>query len=234
MLFNGSDLTEYIKIKSITGRGIINAEVESMDNPKKGARFKKRRVPPRNIGIEANIIAKNRKELRNKIETLNGILSVNEPVPVSFPDEPNRTYYGVPAQTGEGDEFPFMHKGEMTIICPDPNKFGDEQTESIATTKTTVQVSGQANTPWTSKTTFGADADQFILEANNGLYVQLDYSFVTGDVLEIDYKYRRVTLNGDLLMTPISLQTHWMPLNPGYMQMRASHETEISYSERYY
>lgn len=235
MLFNGTNLSSHLKIRSISGRGLAESEVSTLSTSGgNGARFQRKRRPMRILKIEADIRAKNREELRENIDKINGILAVDQPVPITFFDEPDITYFGTPETASENDEYFFKHQGTFTIVCPDPFKYGKEQKITAATTYQTIRVVGTSDTPWTTQTTFGADADQFILEANTGLYVQLDYNFIQGDVLKIDYKYRKVTLNGKLLMTPISLQTNWLPLQPGYMQIRASHETEISYHERYY
>lgn len=166
-------------------------------------------------------------------DSLSSWLITKDWAPLQFDDEPDRTYMALVQNTLEDfEKFVDQRSGTVQFVAKD--ELGDNKSETINTTNTTIQVSGQEKSPWTTQTTFGADADQFILEANTGLYVQLDYNFIQGDLLKIDYKYRKVTLNGKLLMTPISLQTNWLPLQPGYMQMRASHETEISYHERYY
>ncbi|CDQ41513.1 distal tail protein Dit [Virgibacillus salexigens] len=129
MLFNDIDLSPYLRIKKITGRGMTNRELSLLEVPgMSGAHLERINLPPRPLGIEANIKAMNRQELRNKIDELNGILSVSEPVSIIFPDEPNVVYYGIPEQAGEDDEFPFMHQGQLTIICPDPYKYEKEKT----------------------------------------------------------------------------------------------------------
>lgn len=145
MLFNGIDLTEYLRIKDISGRGLSPSELDLIDVPgMDGAYFQDKKKPVRPIEIEANIKADNRDELRVKIDKLNGILSVNEPVPISFFDEPNMTYYGIPQETGEDNEFTFMHEGLLTIICPDPYKYAPEK-EGTSGFQNTVTNEGTAD-----------------------------------------------------------------------------------------
>ncbi|WP_167751420.1 distal tail protein Dit [Lentibacillus salicampi] len=178
------------------------------------------------------IVKNDEHALQLKDELSNWLVTENW-APLQFDNEPGRRYTAVVQNTlDDFEKFVDQRSGTVQFVAKD--ELGDKRTETINTTNTTIQVTGQAETPWATQTTFGIDADQFVLEANNGLYVQLDYNFIQGDVLKIDYKYRKVTLNDELLMTPISLQTNWLPLTPGYMQMKASHETEISYSERHY
>lgn len=127
MLFNGIDLSPYLRIKEIHGRGISPSELTLIDVPAMdGAYYSQKRRPPRVIEIEADIRASNREELRTKLDQLNAILDVDQPVPIVFPDEPNMIYYGIPESTGEGNEYTFLHQGQLTIICPDSYKYGDE------------------------------------------------------------------------------------------------------------
>ena len=127
MIFNGIDLSPYLRIKEIHGRGISPSELTLIDVPAMdGAYYSQKRRPPRVIEIEADIRASNREELRTKLDQLNAILDVDQPVPIVFPDEPDMIYYGIPESTGEGNEYTFLHQGQLTIICPDPYKYGDE------------------------------------------------------------------------------------------------------------
>lgn len=125
MIFNGINLTPYLRIKTIHGRGLSPNELTMIEIPgMDGAYFSEKRIPARVLEIEADIRAGNRKDLREKLDQLNGILSVNKPVPITFPDEPNMIYYGIPEATGEDNEYTFLHQGILTIVCPDPFKYG--------------------------------------------------------------------------------------------------------------
>src|SRR5699024_5611353 len=150
-----------------------------------------------------------------------------------FPDEPDRTYYGSPGQSDQGEEYPFLHQGTMTITCPDPDKFGDERTITVSTADYH-EVTGQKSTDWTSRTVFQKDMDSFLILGGNDLNIALNYSFIAGDVLEIDYKHRSVTLNGKDIVTSVNLTTNWIDLPVGNVMLAASHETELTYYERYY
>ncbi|NIK12878.1 distal tail protein Dit [Alkalibacillus almallahensis] len=149
MQFNGIDLTPYLKIKSITGRGMTSYEISSLSvRGMDGAHYERKKRPPRPLNIEADIITNNREELRDKINELNEILSVNEPVPVVFLDEPDITYYGVPESSSEDDELFFKHSGTLTIICYDPDKYGPVKEKGLTEQGTIINVEGtQATKP---------------------------------------------------------------------------------------
>ena len=235
MLFNNVDLSPYLRIKEIKGRGMVTSEIQLYEGLRRnGARFKRKRRPPRTLEIRADIKALNREDLRGKLEELNGILAVPEPVPIVFPDEPNRTYIGIPAASSEDGEVTYLHKGVLNIICPDPDKLGQTKTLNLTTSIQTFSVTGQTETPWTSRTLLTVPQSQFVLENNEGGKVILNYNFVAGDILEIDYDTRDVILNGNDLAVSISLETNWFDLKPGQVQLRASHNTALTYSERFY
>lgn len=145
MNFNGIDLTPYLRIKTISGRGMTGHELTTLAAPgMNGAHFQRKRLPARTLTIEADVRAANREELRNKIDELNGILDVIEPVPIVFPDE-DKTYYGVPESTDQGDEYTFLHQGTLTIICPDPYKYGPETALGLTGQGTVVEIEGTAD-----------------------------------------------------------------------------------------
>jgi phage-related protein len=81
---------------------------------------------------------------------------------------------------------------------------------------------------------FSLPQSQFTLENNQGGKIILNYSFIAGDRLEIDYLERKVTLNGKDLAIAISLDTVWFDLKPGQVQLKASHSTALTYTERFY
>ncbi|RST60235.1 hypothetical protein D5F11_007200 [Siminovitchia terrae] len=113
-------------------------------------------------------------------------------------------------------------------------KMGAEHTLSITTSNQIFTIGGQESTPWTSRTRFTVPQSSFSLETSKGGKVLLNYDFIAGDVLEIDYGKRDVRLNGKDLAVSIAFETVWKELEPGVVQIKASHQTELMYSERYY
>lgn len=235
IIYNGIDLSDLIKVKSIMGRGIANTEVILLDNQKSdGARFKRKRRPPRQINIDVDIKGNGYEEIRDNIEIINGILNVKEPVPIIFKDEPDRVYYGIASMVTESLENIVKNNSAITIICPDPDKLGEEKTLLITTTKQTFNVSGQKETHWKSTTVINSDTNRFEL-VNEGLgKIVLNFNFIDGDVIEIDSKMRKVLVNGEIKQTTINIvETEWFMLNKGNNILVASHNTVIKYNERF-
>lgn len=235
MNFNGVDLTDYLRINQIKGRGMVGRDIEVRDYSRSdGARILTKRRPPRTLEIEATIISEGTEALRSDIEEINGILAVSEPVPIIFPDEPLRTYYGIPELSEESTEFTYFHKGSLSILCPDPDRFGMERNLDVGTTGANQTIRGQKDVTWTSRTVFTVPQSTFTLTGSRGLSLMLNFDFIAGDVLVMEYATRKVTLNGNDLSKAVSMRSVWDTLKLGTNRMQASHATTVTYKERYY
>lgn len=129
--FNDIDLSPYIhKVLSVEGRGLISRNIESGDVPNQvGSYFRRADVKERILRNEIAIKSDSLTELKQKIETLNGILLTDEPVPIRYKDEPERTYHGVSGSIDEDvdNENVGIHKTTIEFFCADPHKYGEEK-----------------------------------------------------------------------------------------------------------
>lgn len=147
MIFNDVDLTPYMDIKSIKGRGVVDRKINAITVPgMDGEHFNSVETPAREIEIEFDIRASDIAELRAKIDELNGILAVDEPVPFVFPDEPDKTYWGTPESSDEGNEYIFAakHQAKIVIRRSDPYKYGPEKTIDFTSDVLQLNVDGTA------------------------------------------------------------------------------------------
>lgn len=235
MIFNGIDLSPYFRVNEIRGRRILSNEITLTDSiTEGGSRFLNKTRPPRTLEVDVTIIAEDSRSLGETITELNGILAVSRPVPIVFPDEPSYTYYGIPEVSNESGEFSYFHQGGLQIICPNPDKIGKSRSIELSTSKVEHIIHGQIDTPWTSRTVFTVPQSSYRLEGSNGLLILLNYDFIAGDVLEVDYTKRKVTLNGEDLSVSVSLSTNWRKLPVGKVSLKSSHKSVITYDERYF
>src|SRR5690606_10226771 len=98
-------------------------------------------------------------------------------------------------------------------------------------------------TQWRTKTTFSAKQTgyelQFNLPGKTALKdickIKLNGNFIQGDILEIDYRKRRVTLNQkDITNQLVILQSNFKELDIGNVEFTSNHKTDVFYHERYY
>lgn len=146
MLYNGIDLTSYFRIKAIRGRGLTNQEISTFTIPGMDGDYVSRVDTPSKI-LEVDVRISNG-DLRGTIDDLNGILATKVPVPIVFPDEPNRTYYGIFEATGEVLEYPHLgiHDAMIIIRRPDPYKYGPETHKDFNGDSTIITNTGTAET----------------------------------------------------------------------------------------
>ncbi|WP_413789135.1 phage distal tail protein [Bacillus velezensis] len=63
--------------------------------------------------------------------------------------------------------------------------------------------------------------------------VKLVFNFIAGDTLLIDFEKRKVTLNGNLIMTALQLESDFFVLPHGSSFLKASHPSTVLFKERY-
>lgn len=169
------------------------------------------------------------------VQSLTSWLITDDWAPLTFDDEPGRTYIAL-LQNNMDDfrKIATLREGTLQFIAIDT--LGNSHDLTITTQFATHDITGQTSTPWKSRTVFTVPKSQFILESDKGLDIILNYNFIAGDVLEIDSDKREIRLNGDDLATALDIRSEWNKgeIEPGQVQLKASHETVLSYSERYY
>lgn len=138
LVFNGIDLEEYFEkkyeqgffmVNDIRGRGILSDEVNKLAVPHRpGSYFLSKRTPERVIEVDFSLKGVSLFELRKRIDELNGLLDTDEPVEISFTDEPELIYYGIKESVEEKLEKSNIHQATISIICPMPYKLGPTKT----------------------------------------------------------------------------------------------------------
>ncbi|MBY0131361.1 phage tail family protein [Bacillus cereus] len=134
LVFNGINLEEYFErkyekgffmINDIRGRGILSDEINELTVPHRpGSYFLSKRTPKRVLEVDFSLKGVSLFELRKRIDELNGLLDTEEPVEISFTDDPGLVYYGIKESVEEKLEKSNIHQATITIICSNPYKSG--------------------------------------------------------------------------------------------------------------
>ncbi|MRD36513.1 phage tail family protein [Bacillus thuringiensis] len=138
LVFNGIDLEKYFEekyeqgffmVNDIRGRGILSDEINELTVPHRpGSYFLDKRTPKRVLEVDFSLKGVSLFELRKRIDELNGLLNTDEPVKITFTDEPDFVYYGIKESVEENLEKSNIHQATITIICPMPFKLGPTRT----------------------------------------------------------------------------------------------------------
>ncbi|MEN2467938.1 distal tail protein Dit, partial [Ornithinibacillus sp. JPR2-1] len=181
---------------SVGGRGILPRRIERYRMPhQSGEREKRYTYDVREIPVQFLLEDKTNKGFRERFNRLNGLL-VGSKKRLEFTDE--RKYFIATLQRGEiPDEETNSIVGKLYFLCTDSAKRGQTKQLPITTEVTSHVITGQTETPWKVRVNFTVPQSRFTLESSNGLYILLNYNFIAGDMLEIDYVGRKVYLNGN-------------------------------------
>lgn len=164
----------------------------------------------------------------------------DEPKRLEFADDPDRLYWAKTTNIEQGDEHP--RGSDATIHFKCDSKYSQERKLTV-TSKLTHNIKGHKSTQWRTKTKFNTNQTGYELAFNSpgktslrGINkIKLNYDFIQGDILEIDYSKRKVTVNRkDITNTLVILQSNFMELPIGEVNFSVSHPTEFYYHERYY
>ncbi|PFS79618.1 distal tail protein Dit [Bacillus cereus] len=143
LVFNGIDLEKYFEenydqgflmVNDIRGRGILSEEINELTVPHRpGSYFLDKRTPKRVLEVDFSLKGVSLFELRKRIDELNGLLNTDEPVKITFTDEPDFVYYGIKESVEENLEKSNIHQATITIICSNPFKLGPTRTVEFQT-----------------------------------------------------------------------------------------------------
>ncbi|QFR56239.1 distal tail protein Dit [Bacillus phage 000TH010] len=240
MMYDGQDLTDYFLVQEVRGRSVYSKEmgkrtIAGVD----GGTVTTENLPARTLEVYAVVFSDGTEtDLRHRIEYLNFLLHRDYDVPITFSDEPDRTYYGRYEFASEGDEKGGFHKVTLNFYCEDPLKHGPEVTVDVATESTPVKNTGLAATNPAIRCVFSTSATEYELQLLNGStvvkFLKVRYGFNTGDTLVIDCHEREVTLNGQDIMPALLMQSDWIQLKPQVnTYLKATQPSTIVFTEKF-
>lgn len=194
-------------------------------------RIRKIDTEPVPISVTLLIDGDSKEDLLNKAEEVAAWLNTEKEAPLIFDDRPNRAHWSLLNGSVDEEEIVSFSRASLEFISL--YKTGASKRINATTTATNHEITGQTETPWTVEVNFKANTNKFELWAGD-IYLQLNYSFIQGDKLIVNYVGREVFLNGKDLRKAVSMSSHFKELRPGTVEIKASVPCTIKYDERYY
>lgn len=211
-----------------------NAERETFVMPgQHGEKLKKSRIGKRRIDITIQIEQDDYESFDKHKHLIYTIFYTEEPFEIIRDIEPDKKLFAL--QEGDYDISNItLNDGEfsLTLTMLDPLIYGQDINLVIGPTYNTFLINVKEKSPWFSQTVFNENATQYILEEAQGGKIIINYDFIPGDILEINSKTRKITLNGNLLNFALSIHSVWFYLK-GQMQLKANHVTTLTYTENF-
>lgn len=162
-----------------------------------------------------------------------------EPKELIFKQIPN-LHYLAEYESMELNERGSFGRGTIYFYLKDAHRYSEER---IIEATGTHDIKGHTSTTWRTRTEFTSKQEGFEFTFNapgktdlkDINKIVINYNFIAGDVLEIDYSKRRITVNGnDISNALVIIQSNYAELPIGIVKFEASHETDVFYHERYY
>lgn len=205
---------------------------DSIELRRGGSKVKSKRFT--NIELPVPIRISSKKRIEELKEEMSDWLIHDKAKKLFFKDTPNRYYLAYYEGMELDEKTPHYATGYIYFYLPDGHRFGERNTIPVTATPTSHTITGQDVTPWTVEVVFTGATDKFELQTNKGLYLLLGYNFIEGDRLTIKYEGREVWLNGEDLRHAVRMKSNYEMLEPGTIEISASHESDLIYDERYY
>src|SRR5690625_535591 len=235
MHFNGIDLNEIFRITDIEGRGPFMQEILRQSISGRGGSYRiDRRIPERQLDVGGRILAKNKEDLREKVNYLNRILYTNDADTIVFCDEPNVTYYGEYAG-GAGWEEKFVRgRGTLPFICYDSYKYSPESRIEL---NENIEIDSPAGVIPIFNIEFTENTNEFsIRHKQTRRHLEVKYDFGVGDKLTLNAVNRRVQINGITRMQTLTWDSAWFELVNGNNVFEITQNVgnvELRYRERW-
>lgn len=146
MWHNDVDYSDYFVVLEVTGRSLSPNEIQAISvSGMDGYYLQGKRKPGVPLKVKVIIREDSPEDLRTCLDELNGMLDTDEPVPIRFSDEPDKTYYGMMSDISEGTEVGGVHIVTITFWRGDPYKYGSERTLLFPTDMVNIQNDGTAD-----------------------------------------------------------------------------------------
>lgn len=172
-----------------------------------------------------------RKSWEDIIEELTGGLYSDEPKRVSFGE--GKYYLAQVVALEIAEEHEYVAKGAVVIVPEINGMLGEEKAEILSEGSSTIIVEGQRDVAWTAEITFERETDYYELSVGK-TKILLNYVFVKGDILTINYGDRSVKIRGRDIAPALDIRSKWALIKRGRNSVNTTEEVKITYDKRYY
>jgi predicted phage tail component-like protein len=230
MIFDGKDITQYVRVKDIRRDLIPPMESEAQDIPgRPGSVVAKTNIKDRLLEVDVRIEVNSRPELRQKIRELAGLLYTDEKKKLQFTDENVFYMAKIDGETGI-EESSIFGDITLTFLC-DPLLYGGVKTLSLGET---LRNGGTYPTTGIITVTMGAADFLKVTLKSTGEYVYIEHNFVSGDTVAIDLETEMVYKNGLSISKDVYLESDFFMIPKGDFEITLSSGSGmVEFTERW-
>src|SRR5699024_6055992 len=171
---------------------------------------------------------------------LTSMLYLDEPSYFSFTHDGDYFYEGFVISIDLQDTYDYVSIGVINILLVDELRVSSPK---VISNTGVVNIKGHESTYWEVSTEFTSAATNFTISfGEEGVSdlrkinkVSVRFNFSVGDILVIDYLKRKITVNGvDISNSLVIIDSNYMDLPIGNVEISASNAFNLFYRERYY
>lgn len=228
LTFNGVKLEQALTndrgrclVLTVNGRSVVKQKHQTVDVAgRNGQFFRQKTLDVRKIEVSILLSGNSNQAFRLQYEKLNQLLDTSQPAPLSFSDEPDRSYVAQFEECDAPDEVSNEAVLKLSFICYDPLKYS--ATRSV--TGSVVQYAGTGITYPVITIKLSAGASEIrLLHLEQQKYIRLKATYLAGGTLVIDMKRRTITLNGrNELMNFDMVNSRFFGFRPGKNTLQLS------------
>lgn len=234
MIFNDMDFGDYIKVEKVRDPLLPPVLNLSRELPgKNGSLYKRNKLEPKNIEVEIRLIEKNRSKVKEKARTVSRLLYTKEPKKLRFKEEPDKYYLAILDSSTDLERFLFTGFSILTFVALDPIAYGNTKQINLST-NTIFHNTATANTRAVITIPVTTNLDHIrIVNQTTGEFVHIDHSFISGDIVVIDFVDEYITKNGYSIMKDLHLESDFFDIGVGENRLTSNVEGTIKYTERW-
>lgn len=147
----------------------VDVETQSVKG-RAGAYFRRSQLGMGEINVKVSFIANDLYDYHTRLRNLASWLKTDEPVPLVFDKEPDKTYYAILSGDTSVERTARMGEGTLTFLCPDPYAYSPEEEVTIDSATHTANINNDSNTDLYPKYhfKFNQDSTYLIVATENG------------------------------------------------------------------
>lgn len=236
MIFNNTDFADYFKILNIRRPLLPSIYVESTDVTRKDGSLSLTESTFEEMIIEVDIEIKSdsKSDKRDLMREVASKLFSREEKKLIFKSEPGKHYMAKLANSTDLNEFYLYGLTTLIFVASDPIAFGADRNIPFSGT-TTLFLGGTYKTR--PKFTFNVSSSISQIKITNmltGKYVEVNHNFISGNVVEIDFKDKwKVRRNGIVIAEYVAIESDFFDLEVGENKINVSANCTLEYIERW-
>lgn len=236
VIFNGLTLNDHMIVKKIQETILPPMVTKRHSVPGlPGAIFQKKELGEREIEVFFEIIACSFSERETAINAIIPSLYTQEEKTLTL--RGTRNYKASLDGMTDIKNIVFNGEGSFVFLATDPIAYGEERTVETGNNLTLAVVGTYETKPKLSYTFTGPAAYVKFTNTTTGKYIQVDHSFVSGNILEIDFNGKwKAKKNGVVIDSDITIESDFFPLLIGENKLKSEPlglNPSLIYSERW-